>query len=134
MSLPFGWIWPTLAGIATAIAIVGRDDPVLAISGATFAVVTASLALAGVVRRPAADPLGTPELGPVSPGRVREAFRSQTLGREDLVLLLDRIERAGRAPNLPLRSSAELKDIIHAPDETFRRYLTARVEAIEGSS
>lgn len=128
-----GWGWALLATVATAFAVLGRNTPAVAVSSATLAVVAAVLTVAtslGPWRPTAAAPRqDLPE--PLD--SVREAFRLDAVGREDLVFLLDRLERAGARPTLPLRRPGEVRAIVDVPEPEFLRFLAARVEELEGS-
>lgn len=80
----------------------------------------------------------TPALAPpaaASPPRdeylFRFGFRSGRLGREEIVATLDRIERAGPNPNLPVRTSEEVASVVDLPRADFRAYVRRRVEALE---
>lgn len=128
-----GWAWAIVAAVATVVAILARSDPPVEISLAALAVTAAGLTIATSLG-PRSPPL------PVGPRAVRmpllsvrEALRSGALGREDLVHLLDRLERVSVRPTLPIRSSEEVQAIVRASEQDFLRYLEARVRELEGA-
>jgi hypothetical protein len=124
------------AGAAAAAAIVGiATGPDLGISvpAALAAVLAGGLAAwdtsrAGPARpvRPVVEPWAAPSVG------VRSWFSEGTLGREEIVLLLDRLDREGPNPHLPVRPPVELRRLVEAPLREFRAYVRARLDQIEG--
>lgn len=127
------WYCPVLAAAATAIAVSSRGTPWLAAAAAVVAVLAAGATLALAVRPPYTSAVAA-AAAPLPVGQIREAFRSRAYGRIELVDILDQIERVGARPDLPIRSSEELAAFRRLSDSDFLRYLTSRVEAIEGTS
>jgi hypothetical protein len=129
---PFGLAWPAVAGVATGIALAASHNLSVAVPAAALAVVAGGLALVAALR-----PEPSRDDRPTFPSRispVREMFSSGPLGREDLVLLLDRIERTLSRPDLPPRPAQQIEALLSLPPAEFRRYLAARLAIIEGSS
>jgi len=128
-----GWVWAIVAGVATLVAILLQNAPAVEVFLAACAVAAAGLTIARSLgpRAPRVAVQRRVDFGlPVS---VRDAFRSGSLGREDLVILLDRLERVGLRPNLPIRSSEEVQAIVGASEPEFLRYLEGRLTELEGA-
>lgn len=107
-------------------------NPTFSLSTAAVAVFAGGMAIAAALlppRRKEAPPSFPPSASPV-----RQMFSSGHLGREDLVLLLDRIERTSVHPRLPPRPTQELRLLVALPAEEFRRYLDRRITEIETGS
>jgi hypothetical protein len=131
---PIGWWWPALAGIAIVVAALAGANYALAVPAATVAVVAGSLTVIDALGRHR-GPLDGPILArPLRPGGVRGAFRGGEVGREDIVLTLDLLERKLARPDLPSRTGPELAEICRRPPEQFRRYLAERLAGLEGDS
>lgn len=115
------------------VAILAQSAPAVEILLAAVAVTAAGLAVASSLgpRAPPA-PVG-PKVVQIPLFSVREALRSGGLGREDLVYLLDRLERVSVRPTLPIRRSEEVEGIVSASEQEFLRYLEARVRELEGA-
>jgi hypothetical protein len=128
-----GWGWAVVAAVATVLAILLRDEPAGELFFAALAVVAAGVTIARSLGPRAPRAPVPPKPVRVVPVRVRIALRSGSLGREDLVFLLDRIERVGVRPNLPIRRSEEVQAIVRASEEDFLRYLETRVTELEGA-
>ncbi len=133
MKSPVGWVWPSVAALASLTAILARSNEWVSVPVAALAVVAAGVVLAGALRaaprRP--DAAASRDAGP-SVG-IREMFRAGGLGREDLILTLDRIERKTAHPGLPARPPQELARLVRLSDPEFERYLEARVATLEGT-
>jgi hypothetical protein len=128
-----GWGWAIVAASATVLALLASASFALTVAGATLAVVAAALTIrAAVGPRPKSRDTAT-ELAPVPLDSIREAFRAGTVGREDLVFLLDRLERTSLHPTLPVRQAVEVRTIVGVPEEEFLRYLEERIGEFEGS-
>jgi hypothetical protein len=128
-----GWGWAIVAALATVLAVVGRTSLPLTVAAATLAVVSAGLTLAAALGPRAKSREVMTDLAPVPPDAIRDAFRAGTLGREDLVFLLDRLERTSLRPTLPVRQVDDVRTIVDAPEEEFLRYLEGRIGDFEGS-
>jgi hypothetical protein len=100
---------------------------------ATLAVVAAALTVATSLGPRGPRPIVSPRVANTPLFSVREALRSGSLGREELVFLLDRLERVTLRPTLPIRQPEEIAAIVGAPEEEFLRYLEARVRELEGA-
>lgn len=120
-----------VAAFAAVLAILDRANPAVEVPAAILAIVAAALAVVDAVRPTA--PEMPPAYGSETEwlGRVREAFRSEQLGREDLVRILDQVERASANPGLPLRSVEYFGQASRASEDEFHRYLAARLDALE---
>jgi hypothetical protein len=134
MKAPFGALFPALAIAAAIVAIVAGPTYAIAAPAAVAAVVAAALTIwetvdrsAPHVRRPARPPVAE-DVG------VRAWFRGGSFGREEIVLLVDRLERRADHPDLPIRSAKELRRLVRLPDDEFRAYVNTRLDAIEGGA
>lgn len=133
MTQPVSWVWPVLAGGATIVAVAAWAVPAVAVPAAAAAVIAAGQAVAHVVRTtsvPRVRPGGFEPWGPVG---VRDMFRAGRLGREDLLLLVDWLERQQGDPARRTPQPA-LDRLLGAPPESFRAYLEKRLRRIEGTS
>lgn len=128
-----GWGWAVVAGCATALAILARGDFVAEVILAALAVATAGLTIAISLGPRGLPPFVNPRAPSETLFNVREALRSGELGREELVFLLDRLERVSVRPTLSVRTSAEIAAIIRVPEDAFLRYLETRVRELEGA-
>lgn len=124
-----------LIAIALALAIAAGPNLALAVpAGASAVVLAAALGLYSVLasrgedRRPVRVPDSRPSL------RALRAFAGDRIHREELVLLLDHVERAGPNPRLPSRPRGELAAIASMSPTGFRRYIATRVEQLERES
>jgi hypothetical protein len=124
-----------LIAIAIALAITAGPNIALAVpAGAAAVVLAASLGPYGVLasrgedRRPVHVPDSRPSL------RALRAFAGDRIHREELVLLLDQVERAGPNPRLPSRPRGELSTIVSMNATGFRKYVATRVEQLERES
>ncbi len=137
MRLPRGW-WTLLLGAAALVglAIWAGPNVGLAIPAATAALVVGGFLLVLAYERKARSPIAPVESEPgISPGvNVREAFASGPMGREDIVLLLDKIERAGPNPTLPVRDADAVAQLTALPANEFRRYVAARLTTLEAET
>lgn len=134
MKAPFSWEWPIIATAAAALALGAGTYRLVAVPAATLAVVAASLAVVAVVRRARVEDAPEEDPAPEHPGGLREAFVGGELGRVDLVLACDLLERKLARPNLRARSPAELNALVRVPPGDFRRYLTRRIAELEATS
>lgn len=133
MNAPFSWLFPALAAVASGVAIGAGRDLSLAVPAAVVAVAAGALTVVEALARRRA-PARPPPAVPANPrATVQEAFRGGGYGRELLVDLVDRIERAGPHPELPGRSIEATRALVALSPDEFRRYLRDRVNALEGS-
>jgi len=128
---PFHWIFVVVAALAAVGSILGRTELGVAVPLAAVAVIAAGVALFDAVRRaPSATRTRvTPEREP--PRGVRPLFLEGRTGREEILHLLDRLDRRGAHPELPVRPSAEVRRIVSLPLEEFRRHVASRLDEIE---
>lgn len=134
MNAPFAWWWPLLAALLTLVAVAASSDYALSVPAAAAAVLVAALAVADTALgfRRARKPPAPAE--PTSVSDVRVLFRAGELGREDLVLLLDRLERRAWHPEMPAKTPPEITAILSLRPAEFHRYLTRRLTELEGAT
>jgi len=134
MNLPFGWKLPLVAVIAIGIAVWAGRNVVVAIPAAAVAIGAGLLLLVEVWGvPPATRPMPGP-LGQNPRATVRDLFRSGRIGREEIVELLDRLERAGPTPRLPGRSAEEVERLARLSRPEFREYVRGRIDDLEARS
>jgi len=129
------FVWALAGGAAgfTLLAIVAQAEGASAVPAAAGAVLVAALAIGGAAYRAARGPsLRTPPRS-FRPSGVRDWLVTGEMGREDLVLLLDRLERRTLNPTLPARTPREIGAIVRLRPAEFRRYLDRRLEQLEGT-
>jgi hypothetical protein len=132
-----GAIVGTLAviGVAIAIAIAAGSNLDIAVPAGVAAVAFASaLGLSGTLATSREDPrpLRFPDSRPSL--RILRAFAGDRIHREEVVLLLDHVERAGPNPALPSRPRSELAAIVSMDPAGFRGYVASRIELLERES
>ncbi|HTT14738.1 MAG TPA: hypothetical protein VMG81_03045 [Thermoplasmata archaeon] len=130
MRAPFGWFFPAIAVLAAGIAVWAGPDLALAVPATVVAVVSAGFLIGEVVVRawrPRLPPLGTSDVN----DPVRAALRSGPLGREAIVAALDRVDRASQHPDLPTRTSEELRSVARLSAPEFRALVRERLDALE---
>ncbi len=132
MSSPISWWWPAIAAIAAALAIATSSTYAISAPAATAAVVAAAFAIVDALRRAPSANLSAARGPEVPLSYVRDWFGAGALGREDLVLLVDRLERSSLRPDLPARTGEEMAALVQLPPTEFRRYLTHRLDRLEG--
>lgn len=118
--------------LATGVAVAAGPNLDLAVPAGGAAVAFAAALglenyLASRGARPA--PYRLPDTSPSA--RIRRAFAGGRIPREEIVLLLDHVERAGPNPALPSRAHADLASIVELPPAEFRRYVSARLDRLE---
>jgi len=128
-----GWGWAIIAACATALAILARGDFVAEVILAALAVAAAGLTVAFALGPRGPPEFEKPRFLPVPLMSAREALRSGELGREELVYLLDRLERVSVRPTLPIRKPEELAAIVGVPEDVFLGYLESRIRELEGA-
>ncbi|MGI0071349.1 MAG: hypothetical protein ACRECT_04690 [Thermoplasmata archaeon] len=132
MRSPLGWFLPAVALLAAGVAVWAGPNFALAIPAAATATLAAALLfLDAWFDRPGRVPARLSAMPPRETSRLRAALTSGTLGREELVLTLDTVERKGLTPDLPVRTVSELEAIVGLPAKEFRDYLRERVERLE---
>jgi hypothetical protein len=129
------WYLLAIAFVATAVAVWADTNLAVAVPAAGVALIAAALLfldawaaggrpiLRASVRRP-----------PALHDSLRVAFRSGRMGRETVVDLLDRLERAGPNPELPARRPEELASLARLSPAEFRDYLRQRLDELEARS
>jgi hypothetical protein len=128
---PFAWWWPALAAVFAAIAIARSNNYAVAVPAAAGAVIAAAFAVGDAVRRTAFPRTAPSQFRPVPRSGVRDWLAAGELGREDLVLLLDRLERKVLRPDLPARTPMEIGAIVNLGPSEFDRYVADRIQALE---
>lgn len=135
MKAPFGLLFPVLAGGAALFAIATETHYSIALSAAVVAVIAGAATVGEAARRSpsvrasrAASPAGPETVG------VRSWLRHGRLGRSEIIHLVDRLDRAGDRPELPVRSNEEIAVLVDLPEAEFRAYLNARLDRIEGEA
>ena len=134
MTAPFAWWLAAIAGGFAALAIDASATYSVAVPAAVAAVVVATLAVGDAVRRVRRAPAVPTLARPVPYSAVRERLAAGSLGREELLLFLDRLERRSGNPALPSRTPAEIAAIVRLPPAAFRRYVSDRLAPIEGTA
>ncbi len=124
-----------LAALVLGIAAASiTTNPALALALAVSAVAVASVTLLAV---------GWPEpnlwVGARRPSTAgvalwRDWVQEGEIGREETVLMLDRIDRMGAHPNLPMRTEREMATFRRMPRAQFFELVDRRLDEIEGPS
>ncbi len=131
MNRPFQGVFVAFAVLAIFLSLVGRADLAVAVPMAGAAVAASGLALWDALRgAPPATRIRAVAPPEVSLGS-RVLFREGRAGREALVLLLDRLDRLGAHPDLPIRSASDLGRLLRLPPDEFRDHLAARLNELE---
>lgn len=123
----------TVASALTAVAVASVSTDAIAIPAAAGAVLVAALAVGEAASRTAGPSPAAPRARPVPQSGIRDWLGAGEMGREDLLLLLDRLERKTSNPNLPARTPQEVTALARLTPPEFRRYLARRLDALEGS-
>lgn len=135
MRAPFGWELLALSIAATAVTIWADSNNAIAVPAAVVAVAAASLLFAEVaLRAPEARRVGPGWKRRSEPAEVRAALASGQLGREKVVVFLDRLEQVGPTPEQRPRTPAEMKAILTMPVEEFRAYVRSRLDHLEAGT
>jgi hypothetical protein len=129
------WYLPAIALAGTAIAVWADTNLVVAVPAAGIALTAAGLLFveawtAG--RRPSSP--SNLRRRPTVHDSLRTAFRSGRMGREMIVDLLDRLERAGPNPELAPRRPEEVASLARLSPTEFRDYLRGRLDELEARS
>jgi hypothetical protein len=129
-SVALGAVALAFAGLAVlAGPEYGLVDPL-----AAAAVAAAALALVPIVLGDRAPARLAMDRKRIEPGGIRTWLRSGTVGREEIVLLLDRLDRSGPRPELPSRPPAEIARLVSLSAGEFRAYVERRMDEIEAGA
>jgi hypothetical protein len=131
MKAPFGALFPTLAILAVGVAVWAGPDYAIAVPATVLGVAAAGLTIVDAIRRRPHRPTTAFRLPDRSDYGVREMLRSGAVGRAEIVALLDRVDREGDHPDLPLRTPAELGRLVSIPEPQFLEYVRSRLDALE---
>jgi len=132
VNLPFGWRIPVVIAVAAGIAIWAGRNLEVALPAAVVAVGASVLLLLEVWGVPPANRPTSRLVGDNPRASVRDLFRAGRIGREEIVEMLDRLERSGPDPFLPGKTPEELERIVRLPRSEFRQYVRDRIGSIEG--
>jgi hypothetical protein len=131
MSSPVGWVLPAIAGVATGVAVLAGTNLAIALPAAAVAVISAALLFAELgADRAGAGPASEARSG-TDIDRLRLAFQSGRIGREEIVLALVRLERRSVDPGLRMPSAEELRRIVDLPRDGFLGYVRSTVDRLE---
>jgi hypothetical protein len=131
----FRWYLPLIAIVAIGLAIWAGPNLATAVPAAAVGLIAASLLFLdawSTAGRPIVPALG--RRSPETVDGIRSAFRSGVMGREKLIDLLDRLDRAGPTPYLPARRTEEIRALVRLSPSEFRDYLRQRLDALEAHS
>lgn len=132
MSGPAAWWAWAPAVVLTALALVDASTYSIAVPAAAGAVLIAGLGVALSVGRHARAPPAPPVSLALPRSHVRAAFGAGAMGREDIILLLDRLTRRILDPHLPVRPPFEVARLLRLPPEAWWRDVDDRLRALEG--
>ena len=132
MSLAATLGWVGLAAAATGVALWAGANTAIAAPAAAVAVFAAGALFVGAwLGAWAAEPPAPAPPVADGPAPFRFGFRSGRLGREEIVDTLDRIERTGPNPTLPVRTAPEIAALTSLSRSEFRAYVRRRVDDLE---
>jgi hypothetical protein len=131
MKSPVGWVLPLVAAVATVLAVVAGSNLAVALPAAAIAVLAAGLLFARTWSLRARGPDPAPPDPRTDADRLRTAFRSGRIGREELVLALNRLERSLLRPDLAPPPVAELARLAALPPDQFRKYVRGQLDRLE---
>jgi hypothetical protein len=130
----FRWTCVGIAAVAAIVGISAGSNLGLAVPAALLAILAGGFAAWDTSRgpavratRPLVEPWEAPAVG------VRAWFSEGSMGREEIVLLLDRLDREGPHPRLPVRPPVELRRLVDVPMRDFRAYVRTRLDQLEGA-
>jgi len=129
----FRWACVGLAIVAACVGIGAGLDYGIAVPAALVAVGAGGLAIWDTSQKDGRRPSASPSSFEAPTVGVRAWFTGGSLGREEIVLLLDRLDREGPRPALPVRPPEELRRVVELPVREFRLYVRARLERLEGA-
>lgn len=121
----------TVAVLLTLLAVASASNEALTVASSVGAVVAAALAVGEAALRTVSQPSSPPRARPVPRSGVRDWLAAGEIGREDLLLLVDRLERKTSNPNLPARTPQEVGAVVRLSRPEFHRYLARRLDALE---
>ena len=133
MRAPFAWWWLALAAVFSAVAITASVNYAVAVPAAAAAVLVAAFAVGDAVRRTSSSRAVPSRIQPVPRSGVRNWLAAGELGREDIILMLDRLERKVLRPDLPARTPMEMGALVTLRPSRFYRYVADRIQALEGT-
>lgn len=134
MNRPFGWLFPALAGGLAIVAIVTGLNYAASIPAGLGAIAAAGATVAEAATNSARHRPASPVRPPPEVVGARAWLQLGRDGREEIVRMVDRLDRAGDHPDLPLRPSPEVDRLTRLPDPEFRQWVTGRLDAIEGTA
>jgi hypothetical protein len=123
-----------VAFLFTALAVASVDTPAAATGFAAAAVAAAGMVVLSLLLPPGSLIAPAPAASTAGRTSVREWFRSGDLGREEVVRLLDLIDRMGAHPNLSVRPLEEIDAIRGLSHRDFVALVDRRLDEIEGAS
>jgi len=131
MNSPVGWVLPLIAVAATVLAVLAGGDLSIALPSAAIAVLAAALLFARGWSGRARAPDPSPPAPRTDADRLRLAFRSGRIGREEVVVALNRLERSFLDPNLAPPPVDELSRLASLPPEQFLSYVRRTLDRLE---
>jgi len=134
MNGPFGALLSTLAIAAAIVAIVAGPDYGVSLPSAVVAVALAGSAVGETLWRTSRTRRPAPSRSVPGVVGVRAWLRRGRLGREEVIVFLDRLDRGAGHPDLPIRPPAEIARLVNLPEDEFRAYVRFRLDAIEGTA
>lgn len=121
-----------IVAIAIGTAIVAGSNLALAVPAAVAAVaLTMFLGLLSVAGSGDRDPGQRPSEESRPTLRIEWALAGDRIHREEVVMLLDQIERGGPNPALPSRPRTEVAKIVAMDPPSFRQYVAGRIDLLE---
>lgn len=122
-----------VAGGFALLAVLAHANLVAALPLATLAVAVAAtvLVLAALPREPRR---GAVPSGPLETNNVRAWLREGGLGHEEVVRLMDKLDRMGSHPNLGVRTEPEMDEFRRMPSAEFHAFVSQRLDDIEGEA
>lgn len=134
MSARFPWWWVVPSAGFTLLAVANASTYAVAIPAATAAVVLAGIAVAETLARLPRPTAVRVAARSRAGADVRSWLGAGRVGREDLLLFLDRMERRSTRPELPNRNPAELDRLLRLSQREFLRYLAEQLVRLEGAT
>ncbi len=125
------WALPLVAAVATALAVLAGGNLALALPAAALAVLAAALLFARGWSKRARRPDPLPARPRTDTDRLRLAFHSGRIGREEVVIALNRLERSFLDPGVPPPAVDELTRVAALPPDQFRAYVRAQLDRLE---
>ena len=134
MREPFAWWWAGAALALALLAVLSSSNYAVAVPAAVAAVALAGLAVGEIVLRLSVRPRAEAPADRPTPADIQEWFRSGPMGREEIVRILDMIERRTLRPGLPARTPGEVRRFLGLRPEEFRRYVDERLTQLEATA